>query len=290
MKKIIILIPIFNDWPSLKKLIHEISLQIDGVKDYKFSMIVINDGSTIFQPEIKKPYNLGFIKILNMKENRGHAECIAYGINYVNKNENFDNLLLMDGDGEDRPEEINKLLEQVKLNHGSSVVAKRVKRSEGLIFRLLYQFHKIITLIFTGRKINFGNFSCLSKEDILRICNNATLWSSYSGTFKKYIKNYNEINSIRGLRFFGPSKMSIFKLMYHSFSIIEVFKYQVLLRSFLLAVGLIYLSKYLGNLLIYFSVLTILFCLTIFTVSILNKRAYIRSKKNNLRNISNITN
>ncbi len=290
MKKIIILIPIFNDWPSLKKLIHEISLQIDGVKDCKFSMIVINDGSTIFQPEIKKPYNLGFIKILNMKENRGHAECIAYGINYVNKNENFDNLLLMDGDGEDRPEEINKLLEQVKLNHGSSVVAKRVKRSEGLIFRLLYQFHKIITLIFTGRKINFGNFSCLSKEDILRICNNATLWSSYSGTFKKYIKNYNEINSIRGLRFFGPSKMSIFKLMYHSFSIIEVFKYQVLLRSFLLAVGLIYLSKYLGNLLIYFSVLTILFCLTIFTVSILNKRAYIRSKKNNLRNISNITN
>ncbi len=290
MKKIIILIPIFNDWPSLKKLIHEISLQIDGVKDCKFSMIVINDGSTIFQPEIKKPYNLGFIKILNMKENRGHAECIAYGINYVNKNENFDNLLLMDGDGEDRPEEINKLLEQVTLNHGSSVVAKRVKRSEGLIFRLLYQFHKIITLIFTGRKINFGNFSCLSKEDILRICNNATLWSSYSGTFKKYIKNYNEINSIRGLRFFGPSKMSIFKLMYHSFSIIEVFKYQVLLRSFLLAVGLIYLSKYLGNLLIYFSVLTILFCLTIFTVSILNKRAYIRSKKNNLRNISNITN
>ena len=289
MKKIIILIPIFNDWPSLKKLIHEISLQIDGIKGYKFSMIIINDGSTISQPEIKKPSNLSFIKILNMKENRGHAECIAYGINYVNKNENFDNLLLMDGDGEDRPEEINKLLEQITLNHGISVVAKRVKRSEGLIFRLLYQFHKMITLIFTGRKINFGNFSCLSKEDILKICNNTTLWSSYSGTLKRYIKNYNEINSIRGLRYYGPSKMSIFKLMYHSFSIIEVFKYQVLLRSLLLAVGLIYLSKYFGNLLIYFSVLTILFCLTIFIVSIINKRAYVRSKKNNLRNISNIT-
>ena len=289
MKRIIILIPVFNDWQSLKKLIYEISLQIDNIKDCKFSMIIINDGSTTSQPEIKKPYNLGFVKILNMKENRGHAECIAYGINYVNKNENFDNLLLMDGDGEDRPEEINELLEQVTLNPGISVVAKRVKRSEGLIFRLLYQFHKMITLIFTGKKINFGNFSCLSKDDILRICNSTSLWFSYSGTFKKYVKNYNEINSIRGVRFFGPSKMSIFKLMYHSFSIIEVFKYQVLLRSILLTLGLIYLSEYFGNFLIYFSILTILFCLTIFIVSILNKRAYFRSKKNNLINILNIT-
>ena len=193
MKRIIILIPVFNDWQSLKKLIYEISLQIDNIKDCKFSMIIINDGSTISQPEIKKPYNLGFVKILNMKENRGHAECIAYGINYVNKNENFDNLLLMDGDGEDRPEEINELLEQVTLNPGISVVAKRVKRSEGLIFRLLYQFHKMITLIFTGKKINFGNFSCLSKDDILRICNSTSLWFSYSGTFKKYVKTYRQI-------------------------------------------------------------------------------------------------
>ena len=289
MKRIIILIPVFNDWQSLKKLIHEINLQIDSVKGYKFSMIIINDGSTITQPEIKKPHNLEFIKILNMIENRGHAECIAYGIKYINKNENFDNLLLMDGDGEDRPEEINKLLEKISLNHGISVVAKRVKRSEGLIFRLLYQFHKIITFIFTGRKINFGNFSCLSKDDISKICDNTTLWSSYSGTLKKHIKKYNEINSIRGFRFFGPSKMSIFKLMYHSFSIIEVFKYQVLLRSLLLAIGLIYLSKYVGTFLIYISISTILFCLIIFIVSILNKRAYIRSKKNNLKNISNIT-
>ena len=289
MKKIIILIPVFNDWPSLKKLIHEISLQINSIKNYKFSMIIANDGSTTTQPEIKKPQNLEFIKILNMIENRGHAECIAYGINYINKNENFDNLLLMDGDGEDRPEEINKLLEKASLNNSISVVAKRVKRSEGLIFRLLYQIHKMITFIFTGKKINFGNFSCLSKDDILRICNSTSLWFSYSGTFKKYVKNYNEINSIRGVRFFGPSKMSIFKLMYHSFSIIEVFKYQVLLRSILLTLGLIYLSEYFGNFLIYFSILTILFCLTIFIVSILNKRAYFRSKKNNLINILNIT-
>ena len=93
MKKIIILIPVFNDWPSLKKLVHEISLQINSIKSYTFSMIIINDGSTTTQLKINKPQNLGFIKIINMIENRGHAECIAYGINYINENENFDNLL-----------------------------------------------------------------------------------------------------------------------------------------------------------------------------------------------------
>ena len=66
MKKIIILIPVFNDWPSLKKLVHEISLQINSIKSYTFSMIIINDGSTTTQLKINKPHNLGFIKIINI--------------------------------------------------------------------------------------------------------------------------------------------------------------------------------------------------------------------------------
>ena len=77
--------------------------------------------------------------------------------------------------------------------------------------------HKIITYIFTGKKINFGNYSCLTKKDVEQISSKASLWSSYSGTVKKYIKNLNEINSTRGLRYFGPSKMSLFNLIFIHF-------------------------------------------------------------------------
>ena len=102
--------------------------------------------------------------------------------------------------------------------------------------------HKLITLIFTGKKINFGNYSCLTKKDVAIISSKASLWSSYSGTVKKYLKKFNEINSIRGMRYFGPSKMSLFKLIIHSFSIIAVFKYQVFFRS-LIIILLLYFSK-----------------------------------------------
>ena len=89
-----------------------------------------------------------------MKENKGHARCNAFGIRYIFQNKEFDNLILMDGDGEDRPVEIKSLISEIINNPKTSVVAKRIKRSEGTFFQLLYQIHKIITYLFTGKNIN----------------------------------------------------------------------------------------------------------------------------------------
>ena len=113
MKKIIILIPVFNDWDSLSKLILETSSKISILNEYQFEYIIVNDGSTIPQPKIIVPKNIIKAKIINMKTNKGHATCIAYGINYVKQNEKFDKLILMDGDGEDRPEEIIDLIKEI---------------------------------------------------------------------------------------------------------------------------------------------------------------------------------
>ena len=224
MKKIIILIPVYNDWESFTKLINNISKNIKDYENIEFECMVVNDASTINQPTIIKPKNIKSLQILNMKKNKGHARCNAFGIRYVYKNKDFDNLILMDGDGEDRPIEIKNLINKIINNPNISVVAKRIKRSEGLFFKLLYQLHKIITYIFTGKNIKFGNYSCLTKQDVEKLYSDASLWSSYSGTVKKNLKHLNEIDSIRGLRYFGPSQMSLLKLLIHSFSIIAVFK------------------------------------------------------------------
>ena len=208
MKNIIILVPVFNDWKSLQKLIEEINTNISSIKKFNFECIIVNDASTISQPKLTKPSNIKSIEILNMIENRGHARCNAFGIRYVIKNKKFDYLILMDGDGEDRPVEIKSLVETIEKKPDISVVAKRIKRSEGLIFQFLYQIHKFITLIFTGKRINFGNYSILTNADTKTLHSKASLWSSISGSVKKNIKVLNEINSIRGLRYFGPSQMS----------------------------------------------------------------------------------
>ena len=281
MKKIIILIPVYNDWESLNKLLNEINGSLESLKNFEFSCVIINDCSSVKQTIISKPSNIKTINIINMRENRGHARCNALGIRHINKNKKFDYVILMDGDGEDRPVEIIDLVNKVINEPEYSVVAKRIKRSEGLIFQSLYQIHKLITYIFTGKKINFGNYTCLTKKDISTLSSKASLWSSFSGSVKKYLNNLNEINSTRGTRYFGPSKMSLFNLGIHSFSIIAVFKNQVFLRSSFVIILLSFLNSFIGVYSIFLQVLLVIFNLLIFLVSLReNKKALIDSDHN----------
>ena len=289
MKKFTILIPVFNDWESLDKLFMNINKNIKNIKSAKFNCVVINDCSTIETPKINIPTNINSIKIIHMNENRGHARCNAFGIKYLSKNQDLDYVILMDGDGEDRPEEIELLVEKALAEPNTSVVAKRIKRSEGPLFQLLYRIHKYLTVIMTGKLINFGNFSCVTKNDLKILSTKASLWSSFSGSFKKHVKKYNEINSFRGMRYFGPSQMSLFKLIIHSLSVIAVFKYRV----FFVSVLFMALPLYLGILnsfdFLFFQICLILFNLFIFIVSFRENAAELKNSEHNIKSIEDIT-
>ena len=164
--KIKILIPVYNDWQSVSKLLDKINLNLSEL-NHHISVIIVNDASNHDrQKENKKYENLQSIKILNMKINQGHARCIATGLKYIYEKENFDYIIPMDGDGEDRPEEIVDLLNKIKDPGDIPIVGERVKRSENFIFKLCYQFHKLLTLTFTGKSIKFGNFTCLPKSTV----------------------------------------------------------------------------------------------------------------------------
>ena len=289
MRKILILIPVYNDWKSLKKLIEEINENIKNFNDINFECLIVNDASTTTPLELYKPSNFVSMELLNMKDTKGHARCNAFGIRYIFQNKKFDNLILMDGDGEDRPGEIKDLVKKIKENPNLSVVAKRIKRSEGFFFQSLYQTHKIITLIFTGKNINFGNYSILTRDDVEKIHSKASLWSSFSGTVKKNLKPLNEINSIRGLRYYGPSQMSLFKLIIHSLSIVAVFKLNVFLRSTIMIIALSYLNSYLGDFTIFSQILIVVFNLLIFIISMREQEKDLINSHNNLDNIKKIT-
>ena len=289
MKKIIILIPVFNDWESLEKLIVEINKNIKELKKFDIECLIINDSSTIKQPKLLKPSFIKSIQILNMRENKGHARCNAFGIRYVIKNKDFDYLILMDSDGEDRPVELKKLINKILEDPNKSVVAKRIKRSEGSFFQFLYYMHKLITLVFTGKKINFGNYSCLIKEDVRKLSTQASLWSSYSGSVKKNLKYFNEIESERGTRYFGPSKMSFLKLLIHSFSIIAVFKFQVFFRSLILIIIFSFLDLSFGTNFYLLSILIVIFNIIIFIVSFREKQKELFNSQENLEGTEEIT-
>jgi glycosyltransferase involved in cell wall biosynthesis len=289
MKKTKILIPVYNDWKSVFKLLENINEGLDGWGSdiAEVSVIIINDGSTENRPENNSKFeNLHSIKIINMKKNKGHARCNAAGLKYIDSKEDFDFVIPMDGDGEDRPQEIGSLLCKGYEDPEKVITANRVKRSEGLIFRLLYLFHKYLTFIFTGHMIKFGNYSCLPKHVVSKMVNEPATWSSFSGSLTKIAKDRNSISSERGTRYFGPSKMGFIKLLKHSLSIIAVFKTTFLIRSTLFLI--FYLLFIIGK--ISASTLIPVFgtIIMVFAVIILSKRENMSEFNNSLDNIESI--
>ena len=284
--KYVILIPIYNDRESLKLLIENINYEIKEL-NHEISIVVINDASS---QQIIDSYpnieNISSIEIINMKENRGHARCIASGLKYIFEKKEFDFVIPMDGDGEDRPEEIKNFIELSKEVGDKSIVGERVKRSEGFFFQICYQFHKFLTLAFTGQSIRFGNFTCLSKSTIKKMLNEKATWNSFSGSLKKVEKNLISSPSIRGIRYFGPSQMSFFKLLKHSLSIISVFRKTVLIRSALFIIFYILLIKSYASVIT--SVPLVLLLIMIYSISSLALRENIDEFNNSLTNIHDI--
>ena len=147
---------------------------------------------------------------------------------------------------------------------------------------MLYQMHKIITLIFTGKNVNFGNYSCLTKNDVRVLATKESLWSSFSGSVKKHIPKLNTINSTRGTRYFGPSKMSLFNLGVHSLSIIAVFKISVFIRAAIFSVIIYILRDQIGFLLFVTSmILLIVFSFLVYLISFREDiKAFLKSDDN----------
>ena len=284
--KIQILIPVYNDFQSLSKLLDDINSTISN-SDKNFSVIIINDASTDKEEiTISDKDKISSIKIINMKTNNGHARGIAAGLKYIFENEVFDYVIPMDGDGEDRPEEILKFIELLKHEPNKIIVGERIKRSEGIIFKISYIIHKLITFIFTGHSIKFGNFTCLPKSTVEKMINEKATWSSFSGSLTKLEKNRSTIPSIRGSRYFGPSKMSFYNLIKHSLSIIAVFKTNVIIRSILFF--LIYLFLIYENL-SYITIIPLVAVLALaISVLVISKREDMSEFDNSLSNIDNI--
>mgnify|MGYP001359847924 CR=1 FL=1 len=281
-----ILIPVYNDWQSVFKLLDNINFNIKSL-DHEISILIINDASNHDRPiEEKILDNIHSIKILNMKVNQGHARCIATGLKYIYDKEDFDYVIPMDGDGEDRPEEISEFINHAQNADNKPIVGKRIKRSEDLLFKICYQMHKLITLTFTGKSIKYGNFTCLPKKTVEKMINEKATWNSFSGSLRKIEKDLTSIPSIRGIRYFGPSKMSFFNLLKHSLSIISVFRQAVLLRSSLFIVFYILLIK--SNASVITSFPLVLLLIMIYSISNLALRENMEEFKNSLKNINNV--
>ncbi|MBL0067654.1 MAG: glycosyltransferase family 2 protein [Chitinophagaceae bacterium] len=220
-EQIIILTPVFNDGESLNMLLTELAESLKKFGNSKFSVLIVDDGSTDNLTIL--PQTSFTIQILHLQRNIGHQKAIAIGLAYIKENLSCDKVLVMDSDGEDRPTDVAALLRNSINNPGKIIFAQRKSRQEGTGFRLFYRLYKFAFRILTGRKISFGNFLLMPKPLLDKAVYYSEIWNHIAGGIMKTELPYLAVITNRGKRYAGKSKMNFLSLLMHGLGAIAVF-------------------------------------------------------------------
>ena len=237
--KLKILIAVYNDWSSLDVLLGEINKKLHLTVWKNYEVYIVNDASTTEIPEkIKRK-----TKIINLFNNIGSQGAISIGVKYIQKNiDDITHLLIMDSDGEDKPEDIIRLLDECKINENKIVFARRKKRKESVLFRALHFIYKKIFKMLIGKDLDFGNFSCMTKANLNKIVNINNLQTHYSASILRSKIPFSKIDCEKGFRIEGSSKLNFWKHFAHALMSLSVFVDLIAIKFFFISLVGIVLS------------------------------------------------
>lgn len=221
-----VLTPIYNDWAALETLTKALDCELASNRR-SAEMLIVDDGSHV-QPNVgDKQLELAAItaiEILHLRRNLGHQRAIAIGLAYLEANSTSDAVVVMDGDGEDRPEDIRQLLERLEAEGGQRVVfAERRRRSEGRLFAALYWLYRVTHWLLTGERVRVGNFSVIPRALLRRLVGVSDLWNHYAAAVFHARLPYVTVPTTRGIRYAGRSQMNFVALVTHGLSAMSVF-------------------------------------------------------------------
>ncbi|MCW5312705.1 glycosyltransferase [Nostoc sp. KVJ3] len=224
-RNLVIVIPSFNDWLALEKLLQLID-NISLPEGTYIEVVIVDDFSTISIPESlnhQEHHHIQAVNILRLRRNVGHQRAIAVGLCYVYKNFNCDFVVVMDGDGEDNPFEIEHLLNiSDQTGNNKIIFARRSKRSENCTFKFFYFIYKNLYKLLVGTEISVGNFSLLPASLVKNVVVISEIWNHYSSGIYRSRIPYLEVNVPRAKRLAGQPKMNLVSLVTHGLSSIAV--------------------------------------------------------------------
>jgi glycosyltransferase involved in cell wall biosynthesis len=239
--RLVILMPVFNDWHAVALLLPALDQALENSRT-PVDVLLVNDGST--QPPepgllAQKFEHLRSVQILHLRRNLGHQRAIAVGLVHIYTNWPCSGVVVMDGDGEDRPRDVVRLMEEFR-RHGQKTIifAERAKRLEKISFRLSYWLYRTTHLLLTGVRVRVGNFSILPWQAVERLVIVSEIWNHYAAAIFRARLPYLTIPMDRGPRMTGESQMNFAALLVHGFSSIAVFSDIVSTRLLVVASAL----------------------------------------------------
>ncbi len=235
-----IVTPVFNDWDCFHKLVSDIHA-LDLSAGITVRILAINDSSFPARVADITPLHDGCVAsvtVVNLLRNIGHQRAIAVGLVEVAANRPTDSVIVMDSDGEDRVSDIPRLLAASVERPQAIIVARRERRSEGMLFRLAYFAYKRLFALLTGETIDFGNFCLIPYSMLAHLVSSAELWNHLSATVNRSHLPTVRLPTHRARRYFGQSKMRFSSLVLHGLSAVSVYSEIVFARLFIASGGL----------------------------------------------------
>ncbi len=224
--RVVILIPVFNDWPALAKLLDLLDDAIaESQPRRRVQILVVNDGSSIPVPtQWPTCHAIAQVDVLDLRRNVGHQRAIAVGLAFIHDHLPCSAVLVMDGDGEDSPFDVPRLLNQCFDSGLTSIVfAERTKRSESYLFRLFYLLYRWAHRLLTGRRVRVGNFSAIPFDRLDCLTALSELWTHYPAAVFISRLPLETIPCQRAKRLDGRSKMNFVGLVIHGLGAISVY-------------------------------------------------------------------
>jgi hypothetical protein len=216
-----IVIPVFNDWEPLVRLLDEINETLSAAK-LKGRVVVVDDGSNIVEDGRLRGRiyaSLSTIEMVHLISNQGHQRAIAIGLVHVSKSGmQVESVVVMDGDGEDRPDHIPQLLRVLRSGDSSVVFAARTERHEGILFRVMYQVYCFLYRLMLGVPVRWGNYSAMRVSALSLLTMSPDLWNHYAAAVVRSRLRFGAIGLPRGQRYTGRTHMTYTSLVIHGLS------------------------------------------------------------------------
>jgi hypothetical protein len=228
-----IIVPAFNDWDALRLLLPLIDRALSDAH-HRASVLIVDDASTDPLPPDYPGSEfaaLDSVEILHLRCNMGHQRAIALGLCHLHEFTAAQVVLVMDGDGEDRPEDLPALLDEYENRGRRDVIfAARTRRMESLAFQFFYRAYQVAHRALTGVEVRVGNFSLMPRAALSRLLASPDLWNHYSASVYRARLPKTLLPLARGARLSGRSKMNFVSLLMHGLSAICVHSEQVSAR------------------------------------------------------------
>lgn len=219
--------PVYEDGDSFASLCRDLARLDAGVQ---LEVLAVDDGTIGAPPAVDAIRDAGLAgRIVRLKRNSGHQTAIWVGLAAAASEPRYAGAIVMDSDGEDRPENVPQLVAAIG-SDCNAVVARRGRRTESLPFRVFYRLYRRFFRLLTGREIRFGNFCALDRRALLRLTAMQETRIHLAAALIKSRLRRVEISCDRGARYDGRSRMNFYDLALHGIRAVAVFDDAVLTR------------------------------------------------------------